>query len=106
MGRAADYVSRTKIGAYFHETRESRKLVLLIVAIALLLDNMLLTTVGESDGIFRRSAISPKIQVSRKNRICFDSSQIYVMHRRDNTVDVAVLLEAALGSFCSSRRIK
>jgi hypothetical protein len=27
--------------------RESRKLVLIIVAIALLLDNMLLTTVGE-----------------------------------------------------------
>ena len=47
MGVAADYVSRTRIGAYFHEARESRKLVLLIVAIALLLDNMLLTTVGK-----------------------------------------------------------
>ena len=47
MGTAADYVSRTRVGAYFHEARESRKLVLLIVAIALLLDNMLLTTVGE-----------------------------------------------------------
>ena len=48
MGAAADYVSRTRIGAYFHESRESRQLVLLIVAIALLLDNMLLTTVGKS----------------------------------------------------------
>ena len=44
--KAADYVSRTNIGAYFHSARESRKLVLVIVAIALLLDNMLLTTVG------------------------------------------------------------
>ena len=44
--KAAEYVSRTSIGAYFHSARESRKLVLVIVAIALLLDNMLLTTVG------------------------------------------------------------
>jgi len=43
--KAADYMSRTTIGAYFHSARESRKLVLVIVAIALLLDNMLLTTV-------------------------------------------------------------
>ena len=47
MGVAADYVSRTKIGAYFHSIRESRKLILFIVAVALLLDNMLLTTVGK-----------------------------------------------------------
>ena len=47
MGKAAEYMSRTKIGAYFHETRESRKLILVIVAVALLLDNMLLTTVGK-----------------------------------------------------------
>jgi len=45
MGVAADYVSRTRIGAYFHSARESRKLILVIVAVALLLDNMLLTTV-------------------------------------------------------------
>ncbi|CAB4067822.1 SLC18A1_2 [Lepeophtheirus salmonis] len=45
MGKIGDYVSRTRIGAYFHNARESRKLILLIVAIALLLDNMLLTTV-------------------------------------------------------------
>ena len=45
--KAAEYVSRTNIGAYFHSARESRKLVLVIVAIALLLDNMLLTTVGK-----------------------------------------------------------
>jgi hypothetical protein len=32
---------------YVLANRESRKLVLIIVAIALLLDNMLLTTVGE-----------------------------------------------------------
>ena len=43
--KAAEYMSRTSIGAYFHSARESRKLVLVIVAIALLLDNMLLTTV-------------------------------------------------------------
>jgi len=43
--RIGEYVSRTKIGAYFHTARESRKLVLVIVAIALLLDNMLLTCV-------------------------------------------------------------
>ena len=46
--KAAEYVSRTSIGAYFHSARESRKLVLVIVAIALLLDNMLLTTVGNN----------------------------------------------------------
>ena len=45
--KAAEDVSRTSIGAYFHSARESRKLVLVIVAIALLLDNMLLTTVGQ-----------------------------------------------------------
>ncbi len=27
MGTAAEYLSRTRIGAYFHETRGSRKLV-------------------------------------------------------------------------------
>jgi len=43
--KASEYMSRTTIGAYFHSARESRKLVLVIVAIALLLDNMLLTTV-------------------------------------------------------------
>lgn len=43
--RIGEYVSRTSIGAYFHTARESRKLVLVIVAIALLLDNMLLTCV-------------------------------------------------------------
>ena len=48
MGVAADYVSRTKIGAYFHSMRESRKLILFIVAVALLLDNMLLTIVGKT----------------------------------------------------------
>ena len=32
--KAAEYVSRTSIGAYFHSARESRKLVLVIVAIA------------------------------------------------------------------------
>ncbi len=47
MGVASDYVCRTRIGAYFYEARGSPKLVLVIVAIALLLDNMLLTTVGE-----------------------------------------------------------
>lgn len=49
MGTAAEYLSRTRIGAHFHQARESRKLILFIVAVALLLDNMLLTTVGESE---------------------------------------------------------
>ena len=54
MGVAADYVSRTRIGAHFHSARESRKLILVIVAVALLLDNMLLTTVGELLEFFLR----------------------------------------------------
>jgi len=33
MGKAADYMSRTRIGAHFHELRESRKLILVIVAL-------------------------------------------------------------------------
>ena len=57
MGVAADYVSRTRIGAYFHSMRESRKLILFIVAVALLLDNMLLTTVGQ----YSLQKIAPKI---------------------------------------------
>jgi hypothetical protein len=52
MGVAAEYLSRTRIGAHFHEARGSRKLVLLIVAVALLLDNMLLTTVGKYKRIY------------------------------------------------------
>ena len=52
--KAAEYVSRTNIGAYFHSARESRKLVLVIVAIALLLDNMLLTTVGKGSPFYWR----------------------------------------------------
>jgi len=45
ISRIGEYVSKTQIGAYFHTARESRKLILVIVAIALLLDNMLLTCV-------------------------------------------------------------
>jgi hypothetical protein len=87
--RIGDYVSRTSIGAYFHNARqviriltnqislkakqtngvsfllvkisanrESRKLVLIIVAIALLLDNMLLTTVGK-----HKTYVVPRKQV-------------------------------------------
>ena len=37
----------TSLSAYISSARQSRKLVLVIVAIALLLDNMLLTTVGK-----------------------------------------------------------
>jgi DHA1 family solute carrier family 18 vesicular amine transporter 1/2 len=39
---------RSRFSSYLQRCRESRRLVLVIVAIALLLDNMLLTTVGES----------------------------------------------------------
>ena len=63
MGNAAEYVSRTRIGAYFHSLRESRKLILLIVAVALLLDNMLLTTVGKSYKS-KTSAKTPKTRVT------------------------------------------
>ncbi|KAK9874979.1 hypothetical protein WA026_005795 [Henosepilachna vigintioctopunctata] len=40
-----DWVSGTQFGGWVQRCRESRRLVLVIVAIALLLDNMLLTTV-------------------------------------------------------------
>lgn len=40
-----EWVSGTKFGGWVQRCRESRRLVLVIVAIALLLDNMLLTTV-------------------------------------------------------------
>ena len=58
VSKAASYISRTSIGAYFHSARESRKLVLIIVAIALLLDNMLLTTVGRYNTSFCTSYVS------------------------------------------------
>jgi DHA1 family solute carrier family 18 vesicular amine transporter 1/2 len=41
-------VGASRFSDYLQRCRESRRLVLVIVAIALLLDNMLLTTVGES----------------------------------------------------------
>ena len=41
-------VGGSRFSDYLQRCRESRRLVLVIVAIALLLDNMLLTTVGES----------------------------------------------------------
>lgn len=42
-----DWVAGTRFGSWVQRCRESRRLVLVIVAIALLLDNMLLTTVGK-----------------------------------------------------------
>lgn len=51
LGMAAAAEAAPGVGAYFtswlQRCRESRRLVLFIVAIALLLDNMLLTTVGK-----------------------------------------------------------
>jgi uncharacterized protein involved in cysteine biosynthesis len=44
----AEVLGGPRFAAYLQECRESRRLVLVIVAIALLLDNMLLTTVGKS----------------------------------------------------------
>jgi hypothetical protein len=41
-------VGGSRFSGYLQRCRESRRLVLVIVAIALLLDNMLLTTVGKS----------------------------------------------------------
>ena len=76
--KAAEYVSRTSIGAYFHSARESRKLVLVIVAIALLLDNMLLTTVGVYLSLFLSTQFSihvvfssnhTRVSVSRPSQI-------------------------------------
>ena len=43
----AHHIPDTSLSAYISSARQSRKLVLIIVAIALLLDNMLLTTVGK-----------------------------------------------------------
>lgn len=48
MTAVGEVVSRWPCAAWFAGCRESNKLVLIIVAIALLLDNMLLTTVGMS----------------------------------------------------------
>lgn len=42
-----DMVSRWPCAVWIAGARESKKLILIIVAIALLLDNMLLTTVGK-----------------------------------------------------------
>lgn len=42
-----EWVAGTRLGGWVQRCRESRRLVLVIVAIALLLDNMLLTTVGK-----------------------------------------------------------
>ena len=73
MGVAADYVSRTKIGAYFHSIRESRKLILFIVAVALLLDNMLLTTVGKNIDFFhtvKRKTKMADFGTGQKTVIC------------------------------------
>jgi DHA1 family solute carrier family 18 vesicular amine transporter 1/2 len=41
-------VGGSRFSGYLQRCRESRRLVLVIVDIALLLDNMLLTTVGKS----------------------------------------------------------
>ena len=58
MGVASDgFTSRWK--AKIAALRESRKLVLVIVAIALLLDNMLLTTVGKFNFFIIYSLTSP-----------------------------------------------
>lgn len=43
-----EWVAGTRMGGWVQRCRESRRLVLFIVAIALLLDNMLLTTVGKN----------------------------------------------------------
>ncbi|KAK6635752.1 hypothetical protein RUM43_007341 [Polyplax serrata] len=45
MTAVRDWLAGTKLGVRLQSCRESRRLVLIIVAIALLLDNMLLTTV-------------------------------------------------------------
>ena len=44
-----EWVAGTRFGGWVQRCRESRRLVLVIVAIALLLDNLLLTTVGKED---------------------------------------------------------
>ena len=77
MGKAAEYMSRTKIGARFHETRESRKLVLVIVAIALLLDNMLLTTVGKR--FYRNVLHRYNLNISEKQKH-FNHSTLYKVY--------------------------
>lgn len=46
-----DWLRGTRLGNWVQRCRESRRLVLVIVAIALLLDNMLLTIVGKSEKV-------------------------------------------------------
>lgn len=53
--------------------RGSRRLVLVIVAIALLLDNMLLTVVGESNYIFGRIRKCNKFLLCRSHKKIFNS---------------------------------
>ena len=52
MTAVGDAISGWPGAAWFAGCRESRRLVLIIVAIALLLDNMLLTTVGKKRETF------------------------------------------------------
>ena len=72
--KAAEYVSRTSIGAYFHSARESRKLVLVIVAIALLLDNMLLTTVGQYQLLYTAMLYACCLQFLSYRSFCITSA--------------------------------
>lgn len=48
MMSLADWMAGTQVGAKISSCRENRRLVVVIVAIALFLDNMLLTTVGKT----------------------------------------------------------
>jgi len=111
MGKAAEYMSRTRIGAHFHEVRESRKLVLVIVAIALLLDNMLLTTVvpiipeflynirhqndGKATTPMAAAPTAPKVSVNNSGNV--GSFDVYENGQLKHHVDVAVSNETGGG---------
>jgi hypothetical protein len=51
MEKPAEMVENSRFGVMLEKCRRSKKLVLFIVSIALLLDNMLLTIVGNNGSI-------------------------------------------------------
>jgi hypothetical protein len=57
-------VGGSRFSDYLQRCRASRRLVLVIVAIALLLDNMLLTTVGESRACFSPTRVTHSVELS------------------------------------------
>ena len=67
---AQDFVAREKMGPILDKMRGSRKLLIFIVFIALLLDNMLLTSIGKLGRFpFNRRTELQKIMSSNQNSV-------------------------------------